>query len=150
MPNAGERYSFLARRFTTTDTTPEEIHQIGLKEVARIRAEMDQIIEQSGFRGSREEFFKVLRTDPQFYYKTPDDLFEAYQALAKTVDPRLVKVFRTLPREPYGGEAIPAGAAPRTTAAYYRPGAPDGPRSGTYFVNLYKPETRPKCAITML
>jgi uncharacterized protein (DUF885 family) len=150
MPNAAERYAFLARRFTTTDATPEEIHQIGLKEVARIRAEMDRIMQQTGFKGSREEFFKFLRTDPQFYYKTPDDLFEAYKALAKTVDPNLVKVFRTLPREPYGVEAIPAVAAPDTTAAYYRPGAADGSRAGTYFVNLYKPDTRPKWEMTVL
>jgi uncharacterized protein (DUF885 family) len=150
MPDGAQRYAFLARTFTTTDATPEEIHQIGLKEVARIRAEMDRIMQQTGFKGSRADFFKFLRGDAQFYYKTPADLFEAYKALAKTVDPNLVKVFRTLPREPYGVEAIPAVAAPDTTAAYYRPGSADGSRAGTYFVNLYRPETRPKWEMTVL
>jgi uncharacterized protein (DUF885 family) len=150
MPDGAERYAFLARQFTTTNATPEEIHQIGLKEVARIRGEMDGIMQQTGFKGPRDEFFKFLRTDPQFYYKSPDDLFEAYKALAKTVDPNLVKVFKTLPREPYGVEAIPALSAPDTTAAYYRPGAADGSRAGTYCVNLYKPETRPKWEMTVL
>jgi uncharacterized protein (DUF885 family) len=150
MPNGAERYAYEVRHFTTINVTPDEVHQIGLREVARIRGEMDKILQQTGFKGTREEFFKFLRTDPQFFYKTPDDLFEAYKALAKTVDPNLVKVFRTLPREPYGVEAIPAVAAPDTTAAYYRPGSADGSRAGTYFVNLYKPETRPKWEMTAL
>lgn len=150
LPHGGELYAHFIRHYTTTNASAEEIHQIGLKEVARIRAEMDQVMAQTGFKGTREEFFKFLRTDPQFYYKSPDDLFEAYKALAKTVDPNLVKVFKTLPREPYGVEAIPAVAAPDTTAAYYRPGAADGSRAGTYFVNLYKPDTRPKWEMTVL
>jgi len=143
-PNGKELYAFFVREYTTTDLTPDQVHEIGLKEVARIRAEMDAIMQQTGFKGTREEFFNYLRTDPRFYYQTPEDLFEAYQAMAKSIDPNLVKVFRTLPREPYGVEPIPAVAAPDTTAAYYRPGAADGSRAGTYFVNLYKPETRPK------
>ena len=150
VPHGDELYAYDVRRYTTTDLTPDQVHEIGLKEVARIRAEMDRVMRQTGFKGTREEFFKFLRTDPQFYYKSPDDLFEAYKAMAKTVDPNLVKVFRTLPREPYGVEAIPDVAAPDTTAAYYRPGAADGSRAGTYFVNLYKPDTRPKWEMLVL
>jgi uncharacterized protein (DUF885 family) len=150
LPKGGEMYAYFIRHYTTTDLTAEQVHEIGLKEVARIRAEMDQIIQQVGFKGSRDDFFKFLRTDPQFYYKTPEELFTAYKALAKSVDPNLVKVFKTLPREPYGVEAIPAIAAPDTTAAYYRAGALDGSRAGTYFVNLYKPESRPKWEMTAL
>jgi len=144
LPHGEELYAQMIRHYTTTNMTPEEVHQTGLKEVARINQEMDRVMQQTGFKGSRDEFFKFLRTDPQFFYKTPDELFEAYKALAKTVDPNLVKVFRTLPREPYGVESIPMAFAPDTTAAYYRPGAADGSRAGTYFVNLYKPDARPK------
>jgi uncharacterized protein (DUF885 family) len=150
LPHGEELYAYFVRSYTTTKETPEEVHQIGLKEVARINAEMDRIMQQTGFKGTRAEFFQFLRTDPQFFYKTPEDLFEAYKALAKTVDPNLVKVFRKLPREPYGVEAIPAATAPDTTAAYYRPGAADGSRAGTYFVNLYKPDARPKWEMTAL
>jgi uncharacterized protein (DUF885 family) len=149
-PHGAELYAFFVRQYTTTNVGAEEVHQIGLREVARIRAEMDKVMAQTGFKGSRDDFFKFLRTDPQFFYRTPDDLFEAYKALAKTVDPNLVRLFKTLPREPYGVEAIPAVAAPDTTTAYYRPGAADGSRAGTYFVNLYKPETRPKWEMTAL
>jgi len=144
LPHGDELYGYDVRHYTTTNQTPEQVHQTGLREVARINNEMQRVMEQAGFKGSREEFFKFLRTDPQFFYKTPDELFEAYKATAKTVDPNLVKVFRTLPRQPYGVEAIPASFAPDTTTAYYRAGAPDGSRAGTYFVNLYKPDTRPK------
>ena len=144
LPDGEAFYAFVARKHTTTSLTPQEIHDTGLREVARIRSEMQRIMAKVDFSGTLEEFFKVLRTDPRFYFKTSDELFNAYAAMSKRIDPKLVKVIRTLPRTPYGVEAIPANIAPDTTTAYYREAAPDGSRAGTYMVNLYKPEARPK------
>jgi uncharacterized protein (DUF885 family) len=144
IPRGDQFYALAVRRSTTTNLTPQQVHEIGLKEVARIRGEMEKIKQQVGFTGTMPEFFQFLRTDPRFFYKTPEELFNAYKVVAKTVDPNLVKVFRVLPRTPYGVEPIPDIAAPDTTAAYYRQLSADGSRAGTYFVNLYKPESRPK------
>ncbi|MBI3949003.1 MAG: DUF885 domain-containing protein [Acidobacteria bacterium] len=144
MPKGKEMYAFLARLFTTTELPPEQIQQTGQQEVKRIRAEMDKIIKQVQFKGTFEEFLHFLRTDPQFYYTNPQDLLQAYRALCKRIDPTLVKIFGKLPRMPYGVEPIPDTIAPDTTTAYYRQPAADGSRAGTYFVNLYKPEVRPK------
>ncbi len=142
LTNGREFYGFLVRKFTTTRMTPQQVHELGLSEVKRIRAEMEAIKAKVGFNGSLELFFEYLRTDPKFSYKTTNELLTAYRAMAKEIDPGLVKLFRTLPRMPYGVEPIPAKVAPDTTAAYYRQPAADGTRAGTYFVNLYKPETR--------
>jgi uncharacterized protein (DUF885 family) len=143
-PNGDKAYAFYTREYTTTDLTPDQIHEMGLKEVARIKAEMDAVKEKTGFKGTMPEFFNFLRTDPQFFYKSGDELLTSYRARAKRIDPMLVKLFKTLPRLPYGVEPIPAIEAPDTTTAYYNAGSADGTRPGTYFVNLYKPETRPK------
>ncbi|MBF6025524.1 DUF885 domain-containing protein [Lysobacter niastensis] len=144
LPDGKAYYDFVAGYFTTTDLTADQIHQIGLKEVARIRAEMEKIKVEVGFKGSLAEFFQYLRTDPKFFYKTPEELFTAYEAISKRIDPQLVKAFKTIPRLPYGVRAIPDNIAPDTTTAYYQPGAVDGTRAGFYYVNLYKPEVRPK------
>jgi len=144
LPDGPAYYDFLAGWYTTTDLTADRIHEIGLQEVKRIRAEMEKIRAEVGFKGDLKAFFHHLRTDPKFFYDDPDELLEAYQAMSKRIDPELVKVFRTIPRLPYGVRAIPDNIAPDTTTAYYQPGAVDGSRAGYYYVNLYKPRTRPK------
>jgi uncharacterized protein (DUF885 family) len=144
MPQGEAMYAFFTRKFTTTNVTPSEVHEKGLSEVKRIRATMHDVMRDVGFKGTLSEFFTLLRTDKRFYYETPEQLLAAYQAMSKRIDPHLVKVFKTLPRMPYGVEVIPAASAPDTTTAYYRQPAADGSRAGTYFVNLYKPESRPK------
>ena len=149
-PDGREYYAARVRHFTTTDLTPREVHDIGLAEVARIRAEMEAIREQVGFAGDLAAFFEHLRTDPQFYYETPEALFEAYLATSKRVDPGLVTLFGKLPRMPYGVRPIPAAIAPDTTTAYYSRPAADGSRAGYYYVNLYRPEVRPKYEIEAL
>ncbi len=143
-PDGAQAYAFLARRYTTTNLTPQQIHEKGLMEVARIRAEMQKVMTDVGFKGTHQEFFKKLRTGDEFYYKKPEELLEAYRAISKRIDPNLVKVFKTIPRMPYGVVPIPANLAPDTTTAYYNSPAADGSRPGLYYVNLYKPETRPK------
>jgi len=140
----------IAYHTTSSALTADEIHAIGLAEVARIRSEMLAIKDRVGFKGSLQEFFVFLRTDPQFYYPTPDALFEAYQAVSKRIDPGLVKLFGKLPRTPYGVRAIPRTSAPNTTTAYYQPPAADGTRPGFYYVNLYRPEVRPKYEMEVL
>ena len=150
LPNGSAWYEFLARRYTTTVMTPDEIHRTGLEEVKRIRGEMQLIIDELGFEGDFQDFLTFLRTDPQFYYDNPDDLYEAYLATSKRIDPELVKLFGTLPRMPYGVKPIPDAIAPDTTTAYYSRPAADGSRAGIYWVNLYRPEVRPKYEIEVL
>jgi uncharacterized protein (DUF885 family) len=149
-PDGRAYYAARARHFTTKDLTPRQIHDLGLAEVARIRAQMEAIREQVGFEGDLAAFFEHLRTDPQFYYETPEALFEAYLAASKRVDPELVKLFGRMPRMPYGVRPIPAAVAPDTTTAYYSRPAADGSRAGYYYVNLYRPEVRPKYEIEAL
>jgi uncharacterized protein (DUF885 family) len=143
VPGGEELYAHFARTYTTTDLTPDAIHELGLREVARIRAEMAALAPHTGYRGSLHDVFEQLRADPANYHPTGEALLQAYRAIAKRIDPELVKVFRTLPRLPYGVVPVPDALAPDTTTAYYYPGALDGSRAGLYYVNLYRPEQRP-------
>jgi len=145
LPEGEAWYAHLARRFTTTSMTPEQIHEVGLQEVARIRAEMETVKAKVGFEGDLAAFFEHLRSDPKYFHKTPEALFEAYLAISKRIDPELVKVFHvaSIPRMPYGLRPIPDSVAPDTTTAYYSRPADDGSRAGYYYVNLYRPEVRP-------
>jgi uncharacterized protein (DUF885 family) len=144
VPNGEKIYSFSAERYTTTSYTPQQIHEIGLAEVKRIRAEMETIKVKTGFQGTLKDFFKYLRTDPKFFYRSGPELLDAYRAMAKSIDPHLTKIFRTLPRTPYGVIPVPDAMAPTQTTAYYWPPSADGKRPGYYYVNLYQPESRPK------
>jgi len=150
LPNGYKWYENLANNHTTTALTPDEIHQIGLDEVARIKDEMKKIIESLNWEGSFDDFLNFLRSDPQFYYETEEELFQAYLATTKRIDPHTLKLFKTLPRTPYGIKAIPKESAPDTTTAYYMRPSPDGTRAGYFYVNLYRPEVRPKYEIEVL
>ena len=150
IPDGRKLYEVLAKSFTTTNLSPKEIHQIGLDEVQRIRGEMEAVIKELKFEGSFKDFLTFLREDERFYYKTSEELFEGYLAVSKRIDPELVKLFGNLPRTPYGLRAIPEESAPDTTTAYYMSPSPDGLRAGYYYVNLYKPETRPKFEMEVL
>ena len=148
VPEGDKWYEYAARYHTTTNLTPDEIHDIGLREVLRIRKEMEQIITDLEWDGDFKSFLNYLRTSPRFYYDNPEDLLNAYLIMAKSIDPLLPKIFKVFPRAPYGVIPIPAESAPYTTTAYYN--SPAKGRPGYFYANLYKPESRPKYEIPVL
>jgi uncharacterized protein (DUF885 family) len=143
LPDGAAYYAQRVRHYTTLDLTPEQVHQTGLAEVARIRAEMDSVIRSTGFRGTFPEFVRMLRTEPRFYVDSPARLLEHTSLVLKRMDGELPRLFGHLPRMSYGIKEIPAYIAPRTTTAYYSQPAGDGTRSGTYWVNTYDLKSRP-------
>jgi uncharacterized protein (DUF885 family) len=144
LPAGSEYYAFAMRRATTTNLTPRQIHDIGLAEVARIRKEMEAVIQKSGFTGSFQEFLTYLRTDPKFYYTRAEDLLITYRDIAKRIDAQLPRFFAELPRNTYGVRAFPDYEAPSQTSARYYPGAADASRPGYFMVNTYRLNARPK------
>ena len=144
MPEGVDWYLERVRRETTTSLTPHEIHQLGLSEVKRIRGEMEKVLARVGFKGTLADFATFLRTDARFYFTDARELVREYRDIAKRIDPELTRLFGKLPRLPYGVVEIPAFSAPSQTTAYYRQGSPEAHRPGSYFVNTYKLDTRPK------
>jgi uncharacterized protein (DUF885 family) len=144
LPGGAAYYEYATRVSTTTDLTPAEIHETGKREVARIRKEMEAIIEKVGFKGSFGDFLTFLRTDKRFYYTKAEDLVTGYRDISKRADAELPGLFAELPRAPYGVREIPEYEAPAQTTAYYQQSAADGSRPGWYWVNTFKLDTRPK------
>ena len=142
-PDGENYYGFRARYFTTTDMTVDDIHNLGLSEVARIRAEMMDIIEEVGFEGGFKAFQEFLRTDPQFYAETPEELVAAVSVIAKKADGAMPLLFATLPRMPYTVLPVPEDIAEGTTTAYYERPAGDGTRAGVYRINTSLLDQRP-------
>ena len=142
-PDGDAYYAYRARFFTTTDMTVDEIHELGLSEVARIRAEMMEVIEEVEFEGGFKAFQEFLRTDPQFYAETPEELVAAVSVIAKKADGAMPLVFGTLPRMPYTVLPVPADIAEGTTTAYYERPAGDGTRAGVYRINTSLLDQRP-------
>jgi uncharacterized protein (DUF885 family) len=144
LPGGEAFYAYAVKRETTTMMSPQEIHEIGKREVERIRREMETVIRQVGFKGSFREFLTFLRTDPRFYYTKPADLIAGYSVIAKRADAELPKLFAELPRNTYGIRPFADYEAPAQTTGQYRWGAADGSRPGYYMVNTYRLDMRPK------
>jgi uncharacterized protein (DUF885 family) len=150
LPNGWEFYTHRIQFFTSLNLTPQEVHQTGLDEVKRIRAEMEAVQQKVGFTGSFRQFIEFLRSDTRFYVQTPEQLLEKTALVLKRMDGELPRLFKTLPRLPYGIRAIPDFSAPGNTAAYYFPGPGDGSRAGVYYVNTYDLPSRPTYEIEAL
>jgi len=142
-PDGKNYYQQKIRQYTTTSLTAKQIHQLGLKEVKRIRAEMQDIIKKVGFKGSFKEFLVFLRTSPQFYAKTPLELLKEAAYIAKKMDGQLPKFFTHLPRQPYTVEAVPSDIAPKYTTGRYVSAPLNSTRAGIYWVNTYALDKRP-------
>ncbi|MDQ3536459.1 MAG: DUF885 domain-containing protein, partial [Bacteroidota bacterium] len=144
LPEGEDLYNHRIRLMTTTSLTYQQIHEIGLQEVKRIRTAMDTLIKSTGFQGSFQDFMHFLRTDPQFYYESADELVDAYRVISKRIDPELPKLFGKLPRLPYGVLPVPSYDEKSQTTAYYMPGSNEAGRPGVFFANTYNLKTRPK------
>ncbi|MCF6158921.1 MAG: DUF885 domain-containing protein [wastewater metagenome] len=150
LPHGKDWYRFNIYRYTTTGLSPEEIHEFGLREVKRIRQEMDKLIAQMNFDGSFSDFIRFLCNDAQFFFANKNDLLVAYRDIAKRADPELMRLFGKLPRLPYGIKPVPSYKEKSQPAAYYEPGSYNTHRPGYFFVNTYNLKNRPKWEMEVL
>jgi uncharacterized protein (DUF885 family) len=150
LPDGQAWYAYNVGRITTTDYTPEQIHQIGLDEVKRIHGEMDGVMQRVGFKGTRDEFFKFLNTDPQFFWSNREDLVAGYQKIKDRVDPQLPKLFETLPRADYEVRAVEPFREKSAAGGSYQAASEDGSRPGIFYANAYDLSARPKWAMEAL
>ena len=141
-PRGSEYYAWLIRHHTGSRLTPDQIHELGLSEVARIKDEMTALMRSAGHTGSAARFKEKLSWNPRYTYTDSNALLEAYRALGKRIDPELPKLFGKLPRTPYGVRAVPELSAPSAPAAYYYPPSGDASRAGYFYANTWKPQTR--------
>ena len=139
-----EWYRFRVREMTTTDMTPDQIHEIGLSEVKRIRAEMERVKKEAGFDGTLAQFFDFLRTDKRFYFTEKEALLAEYRNIAKRIDPELPRLFGRLPRLTYGVVPIPEYSEKTQTTAYYNSGSLESGRPGYFYANTYNLAARPR------
>ncbi|HEU4565544.1 MAG TPA: DUF885 domain-containing protein [Gemmatimonadaceae bacterium] len=150
LPGGEAYYLRQVKKYTTLELSPDSIHAIGLSEVARIRGEMEGAMRRAGFTGTLPEFVQMLRTDPRFYAKTPDELLMRASWIAKRMDGKLPSLFGMLPRQPYGVEPVPAHIAPKYTAGRYIDAPPGGTEAAKYWVNTYNLPNRPLYALEAL
>ena len=144
LPDGEDWYGFNVRQSTTTRLSQREIHEIGLREVARIRAVMEGVMAEAGHAGRFAEFTQLLRTDARFFFESAELLLAAYRDICKRADPELARLFGTLPRLPYGVLPVPSHAERSQTTAYYEPGSPEAGRPGYFYANTYDLKSRPK------
>jgi uncharacterized protein (DUF885 family) len=150
LPDGKAWYAYNVKRITTTNYTPEQIHQIGLDEVKRIHGEMAGVMKQVGFKGTLDEFFKFLNTDPQFFFDKRDDLVAGYDVLRKRVNPQLPQLFEVLPKADYEVRAVEPFREKSAAGGQYQAATEDGSRPGIFYANAYDLSARPKWAMEAL
>jgi len=150
LPNGAEWYAYLARYYTTTSLTPEEIHELGLGEVARIRGEMERISRQLGHAGDLRGFFDALRNDPEQYYADTGQLLAGYESLRNRVDEAIPLLFARTPKAGLQIRPVEAFRASAAPSGSYEAGSPDGKRPGVFYVNTADLRAQPKYAMAAL